>query len=146
MKNRFLETLSFILLGLTSLAGILTLPQAALLPEKWQPYLVVAGGLVLWGKNGIYLVLDFMDDGKLNKSFKLPGQVGMLLIAGLCLMCVPSCSTDAMGRKTFIGLTGDDWAVVGRDAGVTAAKAGAQAAVVSYGARRAAALEVTATK
>lgn len=136
-KNRIIEWLSFALLGLTTLAGWFTLPQAALLPQAWQPYIVLIGGVVLWGKNGVYLCLDWWDDGKLNKSYKLP----LVVLGGLCLTMLCSCSNGM-----FLGLDKAAWGEVGKAAGNAALRAGGQAAAVEYGNRRAVNMEVTATK
>lgn len=140
MKNRLIEMLALALLGLTTLAGIFTLPQAALLPEAWQPYLMLAGGLVLCGKNALYLVLDFCDDGKLNKSYDV-SKVKVLLLGGLCLALMPSCVNGMP-----LGLDKAAWGEVGKAVGMGALKGGAQAGLEEWGKQRAGALEVTATK
>lgn len=56
-----------------------------------------------------------------------------LLIASLCLLSLPSCTTDAAGNKAFLGLNGPQWLGLGQDA----AKAAAKSAVISYAQRRA---------
>lgn len=114
MKNRTIEILAFLFGLLTTIAGILTLPQVAMLPESLQPYVGLSLALVVVGKNGAYVVLDFADDGKLNKSWKHGG--GALLLVGLCLLTLPSCSTRPDGTRTFAGLDGADWRSVGKAA------------------------------
>ena len=64
-----------------------------------------------------------------------------LIPLALCCLLLPSCST-VNGEKTFLGITSAGWLDVGKDAGNAALKSGAQAAVISYGERRA----VTAAK
>lgn len=61
-----------------------------------------------------------------------------LILAALATLALPACSTAPDGSETFLGLSGPGWAGVGQDA----AKAATQAAMVSYGTRRA----LTATK
>jgi hypothetical protein len=94
MKNKLIETVALILGLLTTLAGVLALPQVAMLPAEWQPYVALALALVVVGKNGAYVILDWHDDGKLNKSYK----VGLFLLAGFCLLSLPSC--EALAKKT----------------------------------------------
>lgn len=56
-----------------------------------------------------------------------------LLLACLCLLSLPSCTTDAAGHKAFLGLTSPQWLGVGQDA----AKAAAQGGIIGYAQRRA---------
>jgi hypothetical protein len=133
MKNRFIELLAFAFGLLTTVAGFLTLPQIALLPESLQPYIGLALALVIVGKNGAYVILDFVDDGKLNKSYR-HGALGLLLVGGL-LLGLTSCATRDDGTKTFIGLDRREWLGFGKDVGQAAVKA----AVPAYLARRSAA-------
>lgn len=133
MKNRIIEIIAFVFGLLTTVAGVLTLPQVALLPESLQPYIGLALALVIVGKNGFYVILDFSDDGKLNKSYR-GGPVGLLLIGGL-LLSLTSCATRDDGTKTFIGLDRREWLGFGKDVGQAAAKA----AVPAYLSRRSAA-------
>lgn len=123
MKNRTIEILAFLFGLLTTVAGVLTLPQIALLPESFQPYIGLSLALVIVGKNGFYVVLDFMDDGKLNKSWK-HGGAALLLLAGVCLLTLPSCSTDPDGTKRFAGLSSAEWGQVGLQAGKGAVQTG----------------------
>jgi hypothetical protein len=136
MKNKAIEIIALILGLLTTVAGVLTLPQVALLPQEWQPFVGLALALVVVGKNAAYVVLDFHDDGLLNKSYKLPRGLPALFLCGLLLILMPSCGTLPDGQKTFAGLTKADWALVTKDAGHAALKSGAQAGLVSYGTRR----------
>jgi hypothetical protein len=136
MKNKAIEIIALILGLLTAIAGILTLPQVALLPQDWQPFVGLGLALVVVGKNAAYVVLDFSDDGQLNKSYKLPHGLPALLLCGLLLITLPSCATRADGTKTFAGLSKDDWALVAKDSGSAALKSGTQAGLMSYGTRR----------
>jgi hypothetical protein len=113
MKNRTIEILAFLFGLLTTIAGILTLPQVAMLPESLQPYVGLSLALVVVGKNGAYVVLDFADDGKLNKSWKHGGRA--LLLAGL-MLCLASCATRPDGTRTFASLDGAGWRSVGKAA------------------------------
>jgi hypothetical protein len=135
MKNKAIEIVAFILGLLTAVAGILTLPTVAMLPKEWQPYIGVCLALVVVGKNGAYVILDFADDGQLNKSYKIPAAVKLLLLCGLAL-CLVACGTNGAGQKTFVGLTKADWAVVTKDAGMAAGKAALSAGMASYGTRK----------
>ena len=129
MKNRFIELLAFVFGLLTTLAGILTLPQVALLPQSWQPYIALCLALTIVGKNGFYVVLDFADNGKLDKSYKL--GAGLLLVAGL-LLGLTSCATREDGTRTFIGLDKREWLGVGKDVG----RAAVATALPAYAAAR----------
>lgn len=113
MKNKAIEIIAFILGLLTTVAGILTLPQVALLPKEWQPYIALGLALVIVGKNGAYVVMDFLDDGLLNQSYKLPKNVQVWLLCGLALM-LASCGTTPTGEKTFAGATGTQWFDIGK--------------------------------
>lgn len=124
MKNRAIEILAFVLGLLTTVAAVLTLPQVALLPESFQPYLGLGLALVMVGKNGAYVILDFADNGKLDKSYKLPPGLPVLALAGLCLLTLPSCSTDPDGARRFAGLRFADWGAVGQAAGRGAVQSG----------------------
>lgn len=123
MKNRFVEMLAFILGLLTTVAGVLTLPQVALLPESLQPYVGLSLALIIVGKNGSYVVLDFLDNGKMDKSYRLPPG-GLMMFLGLCLLTLPSCSTDPDGTRRFAGLSSDEWGQVGLSAGKGAIQTG----------------------
>lgn len=125
MKNRTVETIAFIFGLLTALTGFLTLPQVALLPESFQPYVGFALAMVIVGKNGAYVVLDFLDNGKLDKSWK---HGATILTAGWLAMGLVSCATRPDGTRTFIGLDRKQWLGVGKDA----AKAAASAAGPAY--------------
>lgn len=104
MKNKAIEITSLILGLLTIAAGILTMPQLAMLPAEWQPYFVLGLGLVVVGKNAAYVVLDWSDDGILNKSYKLPGEKLVIGLLALTLL-IPACGTLPDGQRTFAGLT-----------------------------------------
>ena len=75
------------------------------------------------------------------KDASTTGVIRVLLLAPACLM-LSSCGTMPDGTKTFAGLTKADWALVSKDASQAAIKSGAQAGLISYGARRA----ITAAK
>ena len=129
MKNRFIEILAFVFGLLTTVAGFLTLPQVALLPESLQPYIGVALALIIVGKNGAYVILDFADNGKLDKSYR--HGLGLLLACGL-LLGLTSCATRPDGVRTFAGLDKAEWLGLGKDVG----KAAVGAAVPAYLQRR----------
>lgn len=59
----------------------------------------------------------------------------------LITLTLPSCTTDAAGNKTFLGLNAPAWLGVGEDA----AKAAAQGGIIGYGSRRAV-VELTSGK
>lgn len=61
---------------------------------------------------------------------KLRGK-GLMLMGGLCALCLASCVNDR-----FLGLTSDQWLDVGKEAGEAAFKAGASQGLTSYGTRR----------
>lgn len=129
MKNRFIEILAFLFGLLTTVAGFLTLPQIALLPESLQPYIGLALALVIVGKNGAYVILDFADNGKLDKSYRR--SLGLLLMGGL-LLGLTSCATRDDGTRTFIGLDKREWLGVGKDVG----RAAVATALPAYAAAR----------
>jgi len=93
MKNRFIEIVALILGALTALAGVLSLPAVAMLPASWQPYVALAIALVVVGKNGAYVILDFFDNGKLDQSYKVAKKIGMTCLSGLCLF-LAQCTTE----------------------------------------------------
>lgn len=55
-----------------------------------------------------------------------------LLIACLCLLTLPSCTTTANGSKAFLGLSSPQWLGIGQDA----ARSAMQTAVIGYSQRR----------
>jgi len=91
MKITLIEFLTLILLCLTGLAGALSMPEISVLPESWLKYIPLVLIVILALKNAIYVFLDWKDDGQLNKSYKPPYKLGLILIGGLCL-CVVSCA------------------------------------------------------
>lgn len=113
MKSKIIEVIAFVLGLLTTVAGALTFPQVALLPQKYQPYIAFALAVVIVGKNGAYIVMDFLDDGLLNQSYKLPKGLGVWLLCGLALM-LASCGSAPNGEKTFLGATGGQWTLIGK--------------------------------
>lgn len=70
--------------------------------------------------------------GYVAKDAGVTGSLKLLLVS-LCLLSLPSCTTDAAGTKAFLGLDGPQWLGLGQDA----AKAAAKSAVISYAQRRA---------
>lgn len=74
----------------------------------------------------------------INKLRNEPPTVRLPLVAGLlaCVLLIPSCATNALGEKTFVGLTQKQWLLVTKDAGNGALKGAMQAGVTSYGVRR----------
>lgn len=119
MKIRFVEILSFILILLTIAAGVLTLPEIQVLPEAWLKFVPFVLGSVLAFKNGIYIYLDWLDDGLINKSYNPPPKLGLIVAACLCLGLV-SCA-------------GFDWQAAAKRAAIITAQmaiAKAEAAIV----------------
>jgi hypothetical protein len=114
MKNKAIEIAALILGLLTTAAGVLTLPQVALLPQEWQPFVALSLALVVVGKNAAYVVLDFCDDGQLNKSYKLPGERMLIGLLALTLL-VPSCTTGPQGARLFLGISGADALGIGQN-------------------------------
>jgi hypothetical protein len=55
-----------------------------------------------------------------------------LLLASLCLLTLPSCTTTANGGKAFLGLSSPQWLGIGQDA----ARSAMQSAVIGYSQRR----------
>jgi hypothetical protein len=55
-----------------------------------------------------------------------------LLLASLCLLTLPSCTTTANGSKAFLGLSSPQWLGIGQDA----ARSAMQTAVIGYSQRR----------
>ncbi|MEN3940677.1 hypothetical protein WJU23_05230 [Prosthecobacter sp. SYSU 5D2] len=117
MKNRLVEILTLILLCLTGLGGVLTMPDIGVLPESWLKYVPLGLIVVLALKNAIYVFLDWWDDGVVNGSYKIPKHVPLLLLAGLCLLLMPCCATRPDGTKTFGGLDARQWKGVGVETG-----------------------------
>ncbi len=54
----------------------------------------------------------------------------------LAALCLTSCAMNAAGEKTFLSLTGTDWAIIGKQAAITGAKTAAADAFIQYGERR----------
>lgn len=69
--------------------------------------------------------------GYVAKDAGVTGSV-KLLLACLCLLSLPNCTTDALGNKAFLGLNASQWGGVGSDA----AKAAVQGGITGYGQRR----------
>lgn len=103
MKNKYIEIATFLLMAATVTAGFLTTVDASLFPAEWRPYLPLAIGGIIILKQLAYGVLDLLDDGKLNKSYKAPttllkALVWLLLPLWLC-QCVTEQSTNAELRR-----------------------------------------------
>lgn len=84
---------------------------------NWQQWLIPAAIAIL---------------GYLAKDAGVSGSM-KLLLASLCLLSLPSCTTDVAGNKAFLGLTTTQWLGVGQDA----VQAAAQGGIIGYGQRRA---------
>lgn len=87
-----------------------------MIPEKFMPLALLAFTIASASKEVGIVILDYLDDGKRNNSYKLPIIAGALL----CFLLLPSCGTTASGEKTFIGITAAGWANVGKSAAVAA--------------------------
>ena len=101
MKNKWIELTTFLLMAATVTAGFLTTTDSNLLPPEWRPYLPFAIAGIILLKQLAYGVLDYLDDGLMNKSYKTPTtflKVLALLLLPLTLVCCTSAgvhSTDA---------------------------------------------------
>ena len=101
MKNKYIEIATFLLMAATVTAGFLTTTDSNLLPPEWRPYLPLAIAGIILLKQLAYGVLDYLDDGLMNKSYKTPTtflKVLALLLLPLTLVCCTSAgvhSTDA---------------------------------------------------
>jgi hypothetical protein len=79
----------------TVVAGFLTTTNAMLFPAEWRPYLPFAIAGIIMVKQLAYGVLDLLDDGKLNKSYKTPTTLLKVLLPVMLLSaCVSDTSTD----------------------------------------------------
>lgn len=121
MKVTLVEILTLILLCLTGLAGVLTMPDIAVLPEAWLKYVPLALIVILALKNAIYVFLDWRDDGTVNGSYKLPKHLPWVMLCGLCL-CSMSCQAfkgvDWRGAGDRAGLLMAQLAVLKAEAGI----------------------------
>ena len=91
MKDKLIHALSFGAKALSLVVGLKALPFLALLPPESKPALlaVFIFALASTVKEGIRLALDFLDDGRLNNSYKIPllAVIVCLLPAGLLTSC-----------------------------------------------------------
>ena len=105
MKNKWIELITFLLMAATVTAGFLTTTDVSLIPVEYRPYVPLAIGGIIVLKQIAYGVLDFLDDGIMNKSYKVPTtllKVLALLLLPLTLLCCTSAgehSTDAELRS-----------------------------------------------
>lgn len=99
MKNKWIELATFLLMAATVIAGFLTTTDVNMLPPEWRPYLpLVIGGIIML-KQLAYGVLDYLDDGLFNKSYKTPtSMLRALLLLPLCLFCSCQSMTPARTR------------------------------------------------
>jgi len=70
--------------------------------------------------------------GYVAKDAGISGTLKILFLL-FSFSAIPSCTTDALGNKAFLGLTTTQWLGVGQDA----ARAAAQGGIIAYGQRRA---------
>lgn len=91
MKDKLIHALSFLAKALSLVVGLKALPFLAMLPPESKPALLAIFIFALAStlKEGIRLVLDFLDDGRLNNSYKIPLMAFLicLLPAGLLTSC-----------------------------------------------------------
>lgn len=92
MKNKWIELVTFLLMAATVTAGFLTTTDVALIPEEYRKYLPLAIGAIIVLKQLAYGLLDYLDDGIMNKSYKVPTTLLKVLV---CLLILPGCVTDA---------------------------------------------------
>ncbi len=98
MKNLIIEILSLIMLCLTGIAGVLSMPEIGVLPAEYLRYVPLVMIVVLGLKQALYIVLDLADDGVRNGSYKVPPVIrvlGMMLLPCCLLSCVNSSSSDS---------------------------------------------------
>jgi hypothetical protein len=88
MKNRTIEILSLVLVLATLLSGVLSLPELHVLPAEWLKYMPFLLGFIIAIKQFAYVVLDYLDDGLLNKSYKPPTFLPVLLLGLLCVVLI----------------------------------------------------------
>lgn len=105
-------------LSLLSLAG--TMPGLALVPEKYQLYLGLIFGTASLSKDFCNRLGDFLDDGKINQSFK---AAAILLLP---VFLLASCS------HIILGLDGKSWNDVLKDTAAGALKGATQSALPAY--------------
>lgn len=99
MRNNWIEIPTIILMVATVVAGFLTAVDPTLVPPTIRPHLPTCVAAIIAIRQTSYMVLDYMDDGVLNKSYKPPTTLLkvlaiILLPIGLC-QCVNNGSTDA---------------------------------------------------
>lgn len=126
--ERITTLLTWLLKTVSLVLGLGSSPVMQILPPKYGAYALVLFGFASWLKDGIYMILDLLDDGKINKSVILKAiPVGILVF--LCFISLSACAgVNAAGEKTRGGLTGAQWSKVGKTAGniaITATKAAA---------------------
>lgn len=98
MKNKYIEIATFLLMAATVTAGFLTTTDVSLFPAEWRPYLPLAIGGIILLKQLAYGVLDYLDDGLMNKSYKTPTTLLKVLLPAMLLISCTSAgehSTDA---------------------------------------------------
>lgn len=99
-KVPFLRILTAVGSGLSALALLDLSGVANVLDPRLAGYLLAAGPIALALKELVVGVGDLLDDGKANKSFKLP--LVLLLLALIFMPIFASCTLDAAaGRATL---------------------------------------------
>lgn len=99
-KVPFLRILTAVGSGLSALALLDLSGVANVLDPRLAGYLLAAGPIALALKELVVGVGDLLDDGKANKSFKLP--LVLLLLALILMPIFASCTLDAAaGRATL---------------------------------------------
>ena len=98
-KEKIIHYITLAIKGTGLLLGLKTLPLLAMLPPdgKVMVYAALIFALGSTLKEALYIVGDWLDDGKLNKSFK--AGLLLLLLALLPLFLV-ACSAKEFRRKT----------------------------------------------
>lgn len=88
MKTKLIRALSFLLKGLALFVGLQSLPFMTVLPSdgKMAALAVFLFALASTLKDAVYLLLDWLDDGKINRSVTMALLI-CLLPAGALTSC-----------------------------------------------------------
>lgn len=141
MLNPTLLRILTAIAALATAAGELT-GYIDILPNRAGSIAAVIVAVLLGLKEIAVIVGDIADDGKRNNSFKLPSVLLPFLLV------LPSCTTDPVGNRAFLGLNSEGWAVVLSSAGRGALQGAAKEGLPAYASerKRAVTIDATATK
>lgn len=106
MKTAIASVAAVVKIG-SVVAGLAAYSHA--IPEQFMPIALLVFTIASASKEAGLVILDYLDDGQRNNSYKLP-----LIATGLfCLLLLPSCGTLPDGTKTFLGMTGGQYLTIG---------------------------------